>query len=263
MPTSDVPKYKSNMRFLTSEKTNRTAYLSKTDSAGRQKLLISLCTLLGLCHVFSKQAKADFNGDFVGYYSLNNFTLTNTSNGTNGCVSYDTNSCPGDLTSSQMNSTGSVELIGGNFGNGLYGTTDLLITAATSGTVQVYWSYSSSDPSSSGTFPYGCGVGFTGSCDDAGYLLDGNFVELADDIHQQTMSTLLTFSVTAGETFGFRVETLDNLGEPGIFTIMDPAVASGAVPEPRSGAVLLLFIAGVVAGERRIARIKRKKESAA
>lgn len=262
MPTSGVPKYMSIINFSTLRPDNLRADLLKSDYASKRQFLISLCAALGFCLVYSEQAKADF----VGYYALSNFTLTNTDDG--GYPSYTNGSAvtPDDGQS--------VVLTSGNSGSGLYGATDLFIVAAASGTVEFDWSYSSTDPSSSGKSPYGCGLGFAQSCDDGGYLLGGSvvngvlqnatYVELGSDTSQG--SGFATFSVTAGEIFGFEVETMDNTGGGGVLTISDfsaPCPVTDPVPEPRTASTLLGLIATLMATRQAMVVSKRKKENAA
>lgn len=226
---------------------------------GLRHVLLSLSLALGLCSALAQKAKADFIGNFTGDYALTNFTLTNTDNG--GFPSFTNGFCslvndPTDPAgpcgrSTTLDGHQSVQLTGGNGGSGMPGTTDLFINAVASGIVQFNWSYSSNDPSSAGVSPFGCtppeGRGFAGSCDDAGYLLGGTYFQLADDINQGSGS--VTFSVTAGETFGFRVETLDNLGGAGIMTI-----SSFSTPEPSFLAVLFGLSAAIAVARRRMAR---------
>lgn len=233
----------------------RTVVLARKTFNSR-RFVIPFCSFLLLCGL-TQQVRADF----VGYYSLSNFTLTNTDNGgypssTNG-------------TAITPDNGQSVVITGGNSGTGLYGATDLFIAAESSGTIQFDWTYSSNDPSSSGEFPFGCGVGFTGPCDDAGYLLGGSvvngvltgatFVELADDINQGSGPQLVTLTVTAGELFGFEVETMDNLGGPGVLTVTD----FDPVPEPRLAGLLIALLGLAAAAYAKSPRsIKRKQEAA-
>jgi hypothetical protein len=229
---------------------------------GIRHILLSLSLALGLCSALAQKAKADFIGNFTGDYALTNFTLTNTDNGgfpsfTNGfCSLFNDPADPKGPCGRSNTPDGqqSLQLTGGNGGSGIAGITDLVITATASGIVQFSWSYSSSDPSASANDPLssnyqlGCGPQFTGPCDDAGYLLDGNYTQLADDSNQR--SGLVTFSITAGETFGFRVNTFDNTGGPGILTISGPS----SVPEPSFLAVLLGLTAAMMGAQRWKAR---------
>lgn len=160
---------------------------------------------------------------FVGDYSLGRFALFN-------------NNADGSFATPDAGAT--LVLTGGNTGSGLPGTTDLLTTATGSGLVSFQYSYAALD------FP-----GF----DYAGYLLGNNFFQLADTNGQSGMAS---FGVTAGNSFGFRVGTLDNTGERGVFTVTNFSAPSGngaAVPEPGTAGLLLLGGAAVaVARSRRV-----------
>jgi hypothetical protein len=138
-------------------------------------------------------------------YSLNFFVLTN-SNADGTAVSPD-----GGI---------SIVITGGNNGSGLSGFTDLLATATKSGAIPFQYTYSSADA-----------PGF----DWAGYVIGTQFTRLADTDGQTGFATLL---VSAGQTFGFRVETDDNTGEPGVFKVSD-----STVPEPSS---LILAMGGML-----------------
>ena len=175
-------------------------------SSARRSIFIQA---LGLIIFLAPVAHAGFVGD----YALNQFTLANTN--ADGFVSTPDNGLTAVLT-------------GGNNGSGLPGTTDLLTTATGTGTVAFHYTYSALD------FP-----GF----DYAGYLVDSAFMQLADTDGQ---SGDATFTVTAGQMFGFRVGTLDNSGEPGILTISNfsaPSGGGGAVPEPGTALILCTGLA--------------------
>ena len=148
----------------------------------------------------------------IGYYELNSFTLTNT-NADGNVLSPD-----GGLT---------FILTGGNDGSGLGGFTDLLIAANASGTVQFTYRYASLD------LP-----GF----DFAGYLVGSTFTRIADSDGQ---SGGISFGVSSGQLFGFRIETLDNLSEPGILTVHDfsAPLANVGVPEPPMSPIFLVIAA--------------------
>ncbi len=152
---------------------------------------------------------------FIGGYAPGNFTLTNIE-------------ADGVATLQQ---DGSLLVIGGNSGSGNPGTTDFLIAALETGVVTFNFYYSAQD------FP-----GF----DFAGYILGNSFVQLADTVGS---SGFVSFSVAGGQTFGFRVATLDNTGEPGQLTISDFNAPGGgtAIPEPGTWTSILaglLLIAG-------------------
>jgi hypothetical protein len=122
----------------------------------------------------------------------------------------------------------SILLTGGNNGSGFPGTTDLTMIAARAGVIQFDYSYASLDPA-----PF----------DFSGYLLGSIFTQLTDT---DGVSGSATFNVAAGELFGFRVGTTDNIGEPGILTISNfsAPVSETAAPEPGS---FLLLLAGAIA----------------
>jgi hypothetical protein len=152
------------------------------------------------------------NADFLGPYSLGNFTLLNQN---------------ADGTAVTMDGGLSVILTGGNTGSGLQGSTDLFITAAATGTVHFQYSYFSLDDP---------------SFDAAGYLIDGLFTQLTDTSGD---SGVTDFPIVAGHSFGFRVATLDNIGEPGVLTISDfsaPDPHSGGTPAPEPGAWPLVLV---------------------
>ena len=190
--------------------------------------VLSLLVFIAFCGS-SQLAQASF----IGEYSVDHFTVTNV-NGPGGFVS--------------PNSGLSVVITGPNNGSGLEGYTDVTTTIAGFGLIQFQYTYSSLD-----------GAGF----DYAGYILGGNFIQLADT-DGQTATVLLP--VNPGTLFGFRVGSLDNTGEPGILTVFDftaPASSSNSgggtstVPEPGSG--FLVFTAAVsCVGLARI-RGKRRK----
>ncbi len=163
----------------------------------------------------------------TGYYALNNFTLTNT-NADGSVLSPD-----GGL---------SFLLTGGNNGSGLGGFTDLVIAANASGTVQFTYEYASLDD-----------AGY----DFAGYLLGNTFTQIADSDGQ---AGGISFGVSSGQLFGFRIETLDNLSEPGILTVHDfsAPLADVGVPEPAMWPVFLVIAvlaATVKARRKRASRV--------
>ena len=192
--------------------------------------VLALCWALGFSLALAPPAKAAFAGD----YALNRFLLTNT-NADGSVFTPD-----GGL---------SIVLTGGNNGSGLVGTTDLVVAATGAGTVQFRYSYSALD------FP-----GF----DIGGYLLTGGFTQLANTDGQ---SGTAMFTVTPGLSFGFRVRTADNTGEPGILTLSNFSAPSGAgssVPEPATAPLVCVVVAATALASRwRACRLQRaRKENA-
>jgi hypothetical protein len=199
---------------------------SHSEWLSKQRSVLVLCGALALCTLLAPNAKADF----VDYYAVSNFTLTNIDYfgfdaGTNGSVV----TLDGGL---------SAILIGGDSGSGFGGETDWLINAAASGVVQFTWSYASLDS------PPG---------DWAGYMVGNTFTQLADTNGQSSGSIPVTFSVTAGESFGFVVATADNTMGPGLLTISNfsaPTSDISSVPEPGTLAIPLLLMAAILGAHR-------------
>lgn len=161
--------------------------------------------LLALCLALAPQARAAS----ITFSSLQ-FTIVNTN---------------GDGTGALANGGLSLVLTGPNNGGGLPGTTDLLAIAPADGMVSFDYLYSSQD---------------TPGYDMGGYVVQGVFTELADtDMESGSAS----FSVTSGESFGFRVATVDNEGEPGIFTVSNFDAPGAATPEPGT---MLLMLGGLI-----------------
>ncbi|MBI1304508.1 MAG: hypothetical protein GC172_12090 [Phycisphaera sp.] len=128
----------------------------------------------------------------------------------------------GSLTASTM------ELFGGNASArslSWYST-----VASGAGTISVDWAYSSAPGNDSAGW------------DGAGWVLNGVFTVLAINAGSPASGTL-TFSVNAGDTFGFGAATVDGLFGSGTATF------TNFVPAP--GAVGLLAMAGLAGSRRR------------
>lgn len=168
---------------------------------------------VGLFLIFALQARASF----IGYYDPANFSLVNTN-------------ADGSVTAAPDGS--SITITGGNNGSGLPGTTDFLITAPQSGLVMFRYLFFTLDYDPIANQLY----------DDAGFLLDGQFTPFSQLLSTDPVFSL-QFVFTPGQTFGFRVETQDNTGEPGILTISDfaaPQPVEAPAPEPSLGIVVFL-----------------------
>ena len=175
----------------------------------RHSFLLFLCAI-GITFALAPQAKPNF----LGNYALDNWLLTNTN-------------ADGSAITPDLSVT--VIVTGGNNGSGLPGTTDFLIASAEAGQVQFGWSYLSLD---------------VATLDNAGYVVDNTFFQLADSAGQ---SGNVTFAIARGEIFGFRVATADNTGEPGSLSVTDFSAPSGtSVPEP--GTMPMLLVAVVLIG---------------
>ena len=163
---------------------------------------------MALGFALAPQARASF----IDYYDFSNFTVSSTSDG----------------FAFTPDAGVTLEVIGGNDGSGVPGTTTALITAPTSGTVQFNYQYNSLD---SPTF------------DSAGYVLNGVFSQFADTDGE---NGAISFAVNSGDSFGFEVWTADNTGEPGILAVTNfnaPEGANTSVPEP--GTVSLFLLAAI------------------
>jgi hypothetical protein len=183
---------------------------------------------LGFSLAIAPHAKAGF----VGYYDVNsgNWVLSNST----GADPFT------DGTAVTLDSGLSLTLTGGNDGSGFGGITTFLIAAASAGTVQFDWSYTSQDSN----VPACVAPDFNTVCDTAFYQVAGTQTYLADDTSSTLSGTVAPFVVTAGEMFGFEVDTADNSGGPGILTISNfSAPDVSLVPEPDTA---LLFLVGLL-----------------
>ena len=144
---------------------------------------------------------------FAGYYAAANWTQTIQPDG-----SINTGGAPASIT-----------LTGANNGGGNKNT-DFTIAAPSAGTVSFDWSYSTAD--------------FPSSYDPFGYLLNGAFIKLTNDgVANQSGSA--SFSVLAGDVFGFRQNSEDSILGRASTTISlfnGPVAASVPGPLPLLGA---------------------------
>ncbi len=189
-----------------------------------RRSVINICLSLGFCAALAPNATAGF----IGNYAPGQFTLVNTNS--DGCLAD-----PLLLACLPVipNSAQTIAIMGGNNGSGDPGSTDLTITVSGTGLLQFHYAYSTLDD-----------PGF----DFAGYLLNGVFSTFATFDGQ---SGDVALSVAQGNTFGFRVGTTDNTGEPGILTISAFDAPSNAIPEPSTASLLLVAGGALVALHRR------------
>jgi len=135
----------------------------------------------------------------------------------------------------------SISLTGGNNGSFKSGTTDYTTTAAAAGTVTFNWNYATVDGP---------------LLDRFGYLLNGSFTQVTNNGGDVVQNGTSTFNVLAGDSFGFRISTNDNLGGRGSVTISSfsaPAPVPASVPEP-STVLSLLVLGGLGAGLKYLKR---------
>lgn len=162
---------------------------------------------------------------FIGPYDPVNFVLTNLNS--DGFA--------------EPRPNGSLVITGGNNGSGTTGTTNFLVSAAGTGLVTFNFSYSSLDAV---------------LAEVVGYMIGSSFTLLAD---RDGSFGPVSFAVTSGQTFGFRITTEDNQGEPGILTVSDFSAPLGsAVPEPASWLSAAAGLAATLAWRRNRSPTGRK-----
>jgi len=178
-----------------------------------KKTILMLALMAGLLSSAGTTQAALIVG-FQGPYAPVNWTLTTN----RGDGSVDTSGAPGSIT-----------LQGSN--NGAGNSTDFTTLAVGDGLVSFSWDYSTIDEYS--------------FYDPFGYLLDGTFTQLTVDF-SRNQSGSASFSVLAGQTFGFRAATVDAGGGSAQSTIssFEAPGGSAAVPEPGTWAAAALLAGG-------------------
>jgi hypothetical protein len=197
----------------------------------RKRTVGFMCCVAMLVALAAPPARADF----ITPYSLTDFILANTN---------------ADGTVITPDGGASIILTGGNNGSGMPGFTTFVATSVSSGLVQFQFSYSSMD--------------IPGQ-DIAGYLVGNVFTFLADT--DGTSSTNpVSFSVGAGQSFGFEVKTVDNEFEPGILTVTNFSApppggsVTTSVPEPGGGSLVLAAAIAVGLCQRILRRPLQRRE---
>jgi len=99
--------------------------------------------------------------------------------------------------------------------------TDFTIVAPFTGTVAFTWAYQTADEEGPAFDPFG-------------YLLNGNFTQLTNNTGANSQGGSTSFSVTAGQIFGFRQNSVDSLLGPATTTIssFNGPIASGSASVP-------------------------------
>ena len=144
----------------------------------------------------------------------------------------------------------SISLTGGRNFSLSSGTTDYTTTAAAAGTVTFNWNYATADNLVS------CSNLPNNFCDPFLVLVNGVGTIPLNPSGGTTQSGTSTFNVLAGDSFGFRIATADNLGGRGSVTISNfsaPAPVPASVPEP-STVLSLLVLGGLGAGLKYLKR---------
>jgi len=169
----------------------------------------------------------DARADFLGDYAPKAFTLTNVGGGVDLLGNSTAN---GSALFSNLNT---LVLTGTNDGSGIPGYTDLTVSAAFPGLFQFSYQFTTLDDPQ---YEY------------AGYLVGGNFVQLAGIDPNLPTSGFVSVPVSKGQLFGFRAGSVDSQGGlPAVLTITDFAAP---VPEPGTFALLLTVV--VAAGGRKL-----------
>ncbi|WP_149989259.1 PEP-CTERM sorting domain-containing protein [Microcystis aeruginosa] len=146
----------------------------------------------------------------------------------------------------------SISLTGGSNSSFSFGTTDYTTTAAAAGTVTFNWNYSTADALTA----FSCSNLPNNFCDPFVVLVNGVQTIPLNPSGGTTQSGTSTFNVLAGDSFGFRIATEDNLGGRGSVTISSfsaPAPVPASVPEP-STVLSLLVLGGLGAGLKYLKR---------
>lgn len=169
----------------------------------------AIATSIGLATVLAVPLKSQaITTGFNGTYDQSNFTLEN-------------NNADGSVDTSQADA-GEIVLTGGDNGSFSPGTTDWTIdNVGQTSTVEFSWSFEGENTTFSP---------FAG--DRAGYLLNGNFTELATTNGQSSTSPVV-LDINQGDSLGLRVETANNTGEPGELTVSNfQSKAQSGTPIP-------------------------------
>jgi hypothetical protein len=144
---------------------------------------------------------------FTDSYAPANFSLTNSN--ADGFVN--TSGAPA-----------SISITGGDNGSSSFGSTKFFTTAAAAGLVSFDWNYSTQDAQS-----------FDPSFDPFGFNLNGVFTQLTNSFGAQSQFGTASFNVALGDTFGFEVQTIDNIFGRATVTISNfNALAPTPIPTP-------------------------------
>ncbi|MDY7014870.1 MAG: PEP-CTERM sorting domain-containing protein [Cyanobacteriota bacterium] len=153
---------------------------------------------------------------FQGDYSPRNFTLNNIN---------------ADGSVDPSNAPDSILLTGGNNGSGNFGQTSYITTAAATGTVMFDFSYNSFNVDGPSFDPFGI-------------VLNGLFTQLTNNAGSDAQNGTFSFNVELGDTFGFAIQTVDNVFGSAQVEISNFKAPGASVPEPASF-LSLVAVAGL------------------
>jgi len=210
-------------------------------------------SILGLLVLSMLALAPQAQAGFIGYYDISNINSLNFGNWVlvNSPTGIPEVQDPNG-TATTPDSGMTLVVTGSQTGSGFPSMTDFEIVAPSAGTVSFLFTYSSLDT----MFPL-CGGDLMSQCDDGGYVVNGVYTQLATDLSQVSTPTMVSFSVNAGDTFGFQVDAADNTGEPGNLSITNfSAPAPLSVPEPSSAGMLALAAATVFGLRRKFQQTK-------
>jgi MYXO-CTERM domain-containing protein len=128
--------------------------------------------------------------------------------------------------------------------NGVGDNTSFYVeTVATSQLISFTWYYNSNDSDST-------------AWDTAGYILDGTEQQLSVNgpAHLASNGSVVDLLLTAGDTFGFYVHSVDSVGGAGILAInpsSPPPPPPPPIPEPQNAVLMLAGLAALFAAVRR------------